>query len=237
MRPAPEAWPLQHRFPNRRRSCRWFSGSAAGRITASSCLEGSYGDSVVSVLSSPNSMGGPFTCVGCAPGRSAPARSTAALPPAASQPVAGMAWRSTRPALAPTRFPAWTPRPPALRQGPVLPPSPALCSALAPNAGELPPALQRQRRRRLLPIQRQPPGLEHDKRICLVAALPAPDLLLLRRSALLLGGHPAVQAAAHRRTVPPAATPLAPSPAAKALAPAPTAKALAPPSRRSPLQT
>lgn len=46
------------------RCCRWFSGAAAGSITATSCLQGTFGDSVISVLSSPNPVGGPYTCVG-----------------------------------------------------------------------------------------------------------------------------------------------------------------------------
>lgn len=46
-------------------SPRWFSGDALpGTLTASSCAEDTWGDPALSVLSSPNPSGGPYSCVG-----------------------------------------------------------------------------------------------------------------------------------------------------------------------------
>jgi hypothetical protein len=46
--------------------CRWYSGDATpGLLMASSCGT-TVGDPVISVVSSRNATGGPYTCIGCA---------------------------------------------------------------------------------------------------------------------------------------------------------------------------
>ena len=136
---------------------RWYSGDATpGLLMASSCGT-TVGDPVISVVSSRNATGGPYTCIGCAvqlalkerqPGRQAGRHGQAGYP-------------QMQPVLL------------ASRTAHLVPPAVPLKSSHPPSPPRTVHSLQRQRRRPPLPVQ-------HRRQRCLwhLSALRGRHLLL-----------------------------------------------------------